>query len=225
MKFRTLASLTITARAGSAADAAALANAVAHAIEDESTVVPSNDESLIASVETIRKRILGTEAEYERLLAIPPPLSDADTAALGNALTLLHELTNVYDSLNAALNKTPSGLAVVDAADPQFAEMIAPRTAYYILLAAVAGLILAAGIASALDHLDDTVKSPDDVNAVADLRTLGTVGSCPEGQASTRAPWAGHLTWSLSQASRRLTGRSGPASSSPRSRCRSRRSS
>ena len=170
------ATLTITARSGTAAAAAALANGIAHAIEELSSV-PANDESLVANIEAIRQRMLETEAEYERLLALPPPLSAADTADLGNSLTLLRELTNVNDSLTAALNKTPSGLIVVDEADAQFAQMIAPRTVYYMLLAAVAGLILAAGIATGLDHLDDTVKKPGDIDAIADLPTLGTVGS------------------------------------------------
>ena len=168
--------LTITARGGSALEATALTNAIANAIEDQSTTV-QNDAALIADVETVRKRMLETEAEYQRLLALPPPRTLENTAALGDSLTLLRELTTVYDALNDSLNKTPSGLIVVDEAHPQFASMIGPRTAYYTLLAAAAGLLIAAGIASFLDYLDDTVKSPEDVDEVADLPTLGTVGA------------------------------------------------
>jgi non-specific protein-tyrosine kinase len=166
--------LTITARGGSAAEAATLTNAIADAIEDQSTTV-QNDSELVTDLETVRQRMLETQAEYQRLLALPPPRSLADSAALGDALSLLRELTNVYSTLNDSLNKTPSGLIVVDEADPTFAILVGPRTLYYTLLAAVAGLLVAAGIASLLDYLDDTIKSPEDVDAVADLPTLGTI--------------------------------------------------
>ncbi len=173
--------LTITGRGGTAADATALTNAIAKAIEDRSTTV-KNDESLVADVETVRQRLLETEADYHRLIALPPPRSLEDTAALGDSLSLLRELTNVYATLNDSLNKTPAGLIVVDEANPEFAVMIGPRTLYYTLLAAAAGLLIAAGIASLLDYLDDTVKSPEDVDEVADLPTLGTVGAMKTGR-------------------------------------------
>ena len=168
--------LTITARAGSATGAAALANAVAHAIEKQSTAV-QNDESLLANLATVRERMLETETEYQRLLALPPPRKLEETAALENSLTLLHELTSLYDSLSTSLNKTPGGLVVVNDADALVALMIAPRTVYYTMLAAIAGLLIAAGIASFLEYLDDTVKSPEDVEAAAGLPTLGMIAS------------------------------------------------
>lgn len=166
--------LTITARAGDASAAAALTNAVAHAIEDQSSVV-QNDESLLADLESARKRMLEAEAESERLLALPPPRTAEGTQALANSLAILRELTNVHDSLSVSLNRTPGGLIIVDEAHALFAQMIAPRTLYYTLLAAVAGLLIAAGIASLLEYLDDTVKSPEDVEEVANLDTLGTI--------------------------------------------------
>lgn len=168
--------LTITARAGTASAAADLANAVAHEIQDQSTAV-QNDESLLATLKTVRERILEAQTEYERLLALPPPRTVEDTLNLDNALTLLHELTTVYDSLSASLHRTPPGLTVVYEADPKLAQMIEPRTIYYTLLAAVAGLLVAAGIASLLEYRDDTVKSPEELEEVADLPTLGTIES------------------------------------------------
>ena len=170
------AALTITARASTPSAAAALANAVAQAIQDESSAAPV-DPSAAASLETIRQRMVEAEAEYQRLLALPEPRTVADVTALGNALALLRELTGVYDSLNGSINKTPGGLVVVVPADAQLAQLIQPRTLYYTLLAAVVGLLLAAGIASILEYLDDTVKNPADIEASADLRTLGTISS------------------------------------------------
>ena len=172
--------LTITARAATASAAADLANAVANAIEEQSTTAV-NDPALLANVATIRGRMLETEAEYQRLLDLPPPRTPENTAALANSLTLLHELTTVYDSLSGSLSKTPGGLVVVNAAEPHFAVQIAPRTVYYAILAGVAGLLIAAAIASFLEYLDDRVKSPEDVEAAGDMRTLGTIGT-PKGR-------------------------------------------
>lgn len=178
--------LTITARAGDASAAAALANAVAGAIVDESSGVQA-DAPLLADLDTVRNRMLETEADYRRLLALPPPRSEADSRALENSLILLRELTSLYDSLSASANKIPNGLAVVDAADPLIAQLIAPRTLYYTLLAAIAGLLIAAGLAALLEHLDDTVRSPEDVEEVANLANLGTI-ALPKGMRGRNAP-------------------------------------
>jgi capsular exopolysaccharide synthesis family protein len=50
-----------------------------------------------------------------------------------------------------------------------------PRLLLNTLLAALVGLLLAVGIAFLVEYLDDTLKSPDDVEAVTDLPTLGTI--------------------------------------------------
>jgi capsular exopolysaccharide synthesis family protein len=166
--------VTITARAGSATAAAALANTLANAIQEESSVV-RDDAALLANMDAVRLRILETEEEYQRLLAMPPPRTLDQTAALTDTLSLLHELTNVHDSFAAQLNTTPGGLIIVNAADPTFALMIEPRVLYYTLLAAVAGFLLAAGLASVLEYLDETIRGAADIETVAGLRTLGTI--------------------------------------------------
>lgn len=170
--------LKITARAGTEKGAAALANAVANEIEDQSAAAP-NDDSALAELDVVRQRILETEAEYQRLLALPPPRTVEDTQALGDSLSLLRELTNLYATLDGSLNRTPSGLIVVDSASAQLAQMIEPRMLFYTLLAAMAGLLISAGLVSILEYLDDTVKSSQDVEEVTGLRTLGTVSHRP----------------------------------------------
>jgi capsular exopolysaccharide synthesis family protein len=168
------AGLKVTARGGSPEAAAALANAVALAIQTKSAVV-TNDDSLVAEMATVRARLLQATSEYERLLALPLPRKTADELKLANSLALVHELTTVYDSLNASLAKARSGLVVVDPADPLAALKIAPLTLYYTLLAAVAGLLIAAGIASLMEYLDDRIKDPDAVQGVTNLGTLGAI--------------------------------------------------
>jgi succinoglycan biosynthesis transport protein ExoP len=168
--------LKITARGSTADGAAALANALAQAIQEQSAVA-EDDKALSSSLESLRNRTLEVEAEYERLLAIPPPLSLADSQALLNSLNLLRELSNVYESLSGGATKTPGGLVVADAANPLLAQQIEPRTLYFVLLAAAGGLLVALGIASTLEFLDDMVRRPEDVEDVADVPTLGTIAS------------------------------------------------
>lgn len=173
------AALTITARAGDPSSAAALANAIADAVAVQSAPRSpvQSDESIVADLATVRALMLETQQEYQRLLALPPPRTADDILNLGNALALLRELQGEYDSLAASVNRTPAGLTVVNRADAQFAVEIAPRALYFTLLAAIAGLLIAAGIASVRESFDDTVRSPKDVERVAGLRTLAAISS------------------------------------------------
>jgi non-specific protein-tyrosine kinase len=65
-------------------------------------------------------------------------------------------------------------LTMVDPATPA-TEPSSPRVLLNTLLAAALGLMVAFGLAFLIEHLDDTVKSPDDVTAVAELPTLGVI--------------------------------------------------
>ena len=170
----TTAGLAITARASNPLAAQALANAVARAVEARSSEV-SDEASLAADLETVRSRLLLAEAEYERLLALPPPRATEDELALANSLGIIRELTGVYDSLNASRSSAPGGLAVVEEAAAEGAQKIAPLPVQFTLLALVAGLLLAAGLASILEYLDDRVKDPETIEEVAGMSTLGTI--------------------------------------------------
>jgi capsular exopolysaccharide synthesis family protein len=52
---------------------------------------------------------------------------------------------------------------------------VRPNVLLNTILGALAGLVLAAGLAALLDYLDDTVKTPEEVEAAAGLVTLGGV--------------------------------------------------
>jgi polysaccharide biosynthesis transport protein len=52
-------------------------------------------------------------------------------------------------------------------------------TAMNVLLAAVIGLVLATGAAFALEYLDDTIKSPDEIRQLLHLATLGSISRIP----------------------------------------------
>ena len=57
---------------------------------------------------------------------------------------------------------------------------IRPRTQTNVLLATIAGALLALGIAFLIEYLDDTVKTPDDVSRASGLTTLGAVARIKE---------------------------------------------
>ena len=54
-------------------------------------------------------------------------------------------------------------------------EPVAPRPLLYALLAATVALLLGAAVVFLMEYLDDTIKTADDVRAVAGLPTLGAV--------------------------------------------------
>ena len=56
---------------------------------------------------------------------------------------------------------------------------VQPRTLKSTALAAVAGAMLAVGMAFLLEYLDDTIKTPDDVSQALGLETLGAIARLP----------------------------------------------
>jgi capsular exopolysaccharide synthesis family protein len=56
-----------------------------------------------------------------------------------------------------------------------------PRPTLYTALAAVVGAMVAVGMAFLLEHLDDTIKTPDDVRQRLGLDTLGAIGRLAKG--------------------------------------------
>jgi capsular exopolysaccharide synthesis family protein len=56
------------------------------------------------------------------------------------------------------------------------------RRTLYTTLAALVGAMLAVGMAFLLEHLNDTIKAPDDVSQTLGLGTLGTIGRLAKGE-------------------------------------------
>jgi capsular exopolysaccharide synthesis family protein len=167
--------LTITAHAGTATGAADLANAVAAQVAANSSPEAGNDPEDLAQLENLSQRILDTQRDYELLLNQPPPISEEDQAALTNTLALLDSLNSSYEALATGIRQAPEGLTVVDPAVAAAATQTAPRALYYTALAAVIGLVVAAGIVWLLRYFDDRVKTGDDVRMATGLLTLGAV--------------------------------------------------
>lgn len=87
----------------------------------------------------------------------------------------LNTLQGNYASLLASTSAgATNSLRIIEAASvPQFP--IGPEVLITVLTAAAIGLSLAVGAAYLLEYLDDTVKVPEDIQAVVDLPTLSGI--------------------------------------------------
>jgi succinoglycan biosynthesis transport protein ExoP len=89
----------------------------------------------------------------------------------------------LYDSVLKRMKETgvaggleDSNVRIIEDAAPPVVP-IRPRKARNVALSIAAGLVLAFGVAFALEHLDTTVKTPDDVERYLGLSVIGIVPS------------------------------------------------
>jgi capsular exopolysaccharide synthesis family protein len=121
------------------------------------------------------KKAAGTPEDDAALIALQ---SDLDQAR-SNFTTLLQN----YGSVQLA--EAQSGNNVIVAAPAKVpTSPIRPRTKMNTLLAAVVGAMLAVGVAFLVEFLDDTIKTPEDVEATLAAATLGAVARSKNGEAS-----------------------------------------
>ena len=163
---------------GDPARAATLANSLADAMIAASPAIAGRDSQvqqfIDADLAAMQTQIEETQAEIQRLTE-RSSRSTSDEQRLQALQGRIVTLRQTYATmLGFSSNNGANLLTVVDPASPP-AEPASPRVLLNTLLAAIVGLLLALGIAFVLDHLDDTVKSPDDVEATTGLPTLGTI--------------------------------------------------
>lgn len=137
----------------------------------------------------------GLEAEIEATLAdISRTQEDLKNAPDDTQKTRLEaslaQYRTTYSSLLASAQQARTAEAQATnnlvVAEPAIEtdEPIRPRTLTNTLLAAVIGAMLAIGAAFLIEYLDDTVKTPDDVERVSGLSTLGAIARLKDGGAA-----------------------------------------
>lgn len=95
-------------------------------------------------------------------------------STLGLYQQIYINLLNSLESIRLArLQNTPSIVQIEPASVPD--EPVRPRTLMNTALATVVGLMLAAGIVFLVEHLDDTLKTPEDIERVLGVPVLGFV--------------------------------------------------
>jgi succinoglycan biosynthesis transport protein ExoP len=170
--------LTITAQDAIPARAAAIANAMAAQLIAASPAIQGRQAAFQASIDSdlqaTQDQIQATQAQVDALsgLTVRTAAQDANLATLEGRLV---SLRSTYATLLTFSSGNVSNLlSVVEQAVAPLAP-ISPRPLLNTLLAAVLGLLVAAGIAAVSEYLDDSIKDADEVLEVAGLSTLGTI--------------------------------------------------
>jgi len=132
----------------------------------------------------------GLEAEIEATLAdiarTQEDLKTADETQKTRLEASLAQYRTTYSTLLASAQQAriseaqaTNNLVVSEpAVVPE--DPVRPRTLTNTLLAAVIGAMLAVGAAFLIEYLDDTVKTPDDIERITGLSTLGAIARLRE---------------------------------------------
>lgn len=119
---------------------------------------------------------------YSNLVVLGEPIQsrsdDPQLVQLQSTLDLYQQIyINLLNSLEtirlARLQNTPNIVQIEPAVAP--IQPIRPRVMMNTLLAVVVGLMLAAGIVFLVEYLDDTLKTPDEVERILGVPVLGFI--------------------------------------------------
>ena len=152
----------------------------------------SSKENLQKQLQTVDADILSTQTRLDALRASPTP-DQLEISRLEEALvqyrTTYANLLRSYEDIRVAEARTLDTVTVAEPAafDP---VPVGPRTNLNTLLAAIVGAMVAVGMAFLIEYLDDTVKSPDDVEQATHLPTLGTIVRFPKSELKDEGPIA-----------------------------------
>ena len=136
----------------------------------------ASKQSLLKQMEEVKADIDSTQAAMDALRASPAP-DLAQLTQMSDALvqyrTTYSGLLRSYEDIRVAEAQTMDTVTVVEPAVG--ASPVGRKTMTNTLLAVVVGAMVAVGVAFLIEYLDDTVKSPDDVERVTHLATLGAI--------------------------------------------------
>ena len=170
--------LTISAQDQDAERAAAIANALAQELVAASPAIQGRQVEFQASIDAnlaaTQAQIEATQARVEALTEVPQRTPEQE-AELDTLQGRLASLQATYASLLGFASGSASSL--VSVIEPAVAPPtpISPRPLINALVAAIAGLLIAAGVIAVAEYLDDTIKDPEGVQEIAGLSTLGTI--------------------------------------------------
>lgn len=108
-----------------------------------------------------------------------PDTSDAEAARLESILAgyrnTYSQLVQNYEQLRVTSARSADDVLLFEAARPPTSPT-RPQTVMNTALAGVTGVTVGIGIAFLIEYLDDTVKTPTDVEQAAGLPAIGTIG-------------------------------------------------
>ncbi len=126
---------------------------------------------------------------YSDLIVLGKPVSSGDSTSrltqLESTMQLYQQIyINLLNNLEtirlARLQNTPNLVQIEPAAVPS--EPVRPQPLKTTGLSAVVGLMLMGGIAFLIEYIDDTIRTPEDVERTLKLPIIGLVGNIHAGQ-------------------------------------------
>lgn len=170
--------------------AADIANTVAQVFKDMNEAQQLSrytalKDSLAGQIQQVEKDIAATQVEIDSLRGPLSPSEEARRAQLQTTLAQYRSnytsLTNNLTQVRLAETQATNSVSVAQEAEAPIAP-VRPRTLTNTALAAVVGALLALGMAFLIEYLDDTIKTPDDVEQVAQAPTLGLIARIEGGE-------------------------------------------
>ncbi len=159
---------------------------IANAIADEFSVqnqqiqesrYASTKQSLQTELDKIQADITKTQATLDTLKSPATPEQTAEQSRLQTALTQYRSsyatLLKSFEDVHLAEVQATSNLTVVEAA--RTATKVRPNTLTSTILAIVVGFLLAVSLVFFLEYLDDSVKTTEQIEQLAEVSTLGVV--------------------------------------------------
>jgi succinoglycan biosynthesis transport protein ExoP len=171
--------LTVVAQDTDPNRAAAIANALVEQLLAASPAIQGRQAAFQASIDadlnSTQAQIEATQAQVDTLsgLAVRTATQDATLATLEGRLV---SLRSTYATLLAYTSDKASNLLSVIEPAVAPSSPVSPKPLLNTLLAAILGLLVAAGVALLAEYLNDAVKDSDAVQEVVGLSTLGTIG-------------------------------------------------
>ena len=187
--------LEIAVEHENAAQARDIANAIAgvfiaQRLQDELGQSSASREILRQQIADLEKELKATTQALDAARSARSP----DTAEIVRLQSILSQDQITYSQLlraeqemRLAEARTFNSVKVAEPAGAPAAP-VRPRVLQNTLLAALAGLLLALGIAFLREYLDDTVKAAADVQRSVELATLGVVGRIPSPKGAAGEP-------------------------------------
>ncbi|MBA2469220.1 MAG: polysaccharide biosynthesis tyrosine autokinase [Chloroflexia bacterium] len=146
-------------------------------------------DQLEVQVSGVEDRILEIEAERIDLVAELETLQEAGASENGTRIDEIEiriaQLDSQVETLQLQIENVAGGVAstrvqvtVSDPATPP-ADPYAPRVAFYTLLGAFVGLLIALGAVALLEYMDNSVKADSDFQDLTGTPLLTTIGAIP----------------------------------------------
>ncbi|MHB9020049.1 MAG: exopolysaccharide transport family protein [Minisyncoccota bacterium] len=147
---------------------------------NEQQVLLSEKEARLIQIQSVLSL---TQKIYADLVVLGKPSASQDGATklsqLQNTIKLYQEIyINLIDDLEsirlARLQNMPNVVPIETAIPPD--EPVRPKPILYTVLAAAVGLMFAGAVAFLIENLDDTIRSPEDIEQIFKLPILGYIG-------------------------------------------------